>query len=143
MNDQQIGLVSFAFWLVYMAETDLNDITQRAWTLSKSFSSPEVSKVAKEMLANMIGGKKPIDIDNLEYFSDKIKVYQAMFGENDRTKLLWALNDIRNNLSHNRIEKMQYNGQSLAIRETKEKILNDYFATALAVDTSKPDFLIL
>lgn len=140
MSDQQITTVSFAFWLVFMAETDLNDITKKAWTLSGLFYSPEETTKAKLILTEMVGGKRSIDIDNLEYFSDKIKIYQAMFGENDRTKLLWKLNTIRNDLSHNRINELQYDKHPLFERETKEKILTDYFATALASDISQSEF---
>jgi len=84
--------------------------------------------------------KRKIDLENLEYFSDKIKVFQAMFGNIDRTKLLWKLNDLRNEISHNRIDNLQYNGEDLTQRATKERLFLDYMKTALTTDFSKSDF---
>lgn len=141
MNDEQITTVSFAFWLVYMTETDLNNILNESWTTTMSALSPKVIKKVKEILKEEIKGKKEIDINNLEYFSDKIKIYEAMFGETERTELLWKLNDIRNDLSHNRINDLKYDGQLISLRKTKEKILIDYFETTLQTDFSKSEFL--
>lgn len=140
MNDEQITTVSFVFWLVYMAETDLNDIINKSLTTTISTLSPGVKKKVEEMLNKEIKGKKKIDINNLEYFSDKIKVYKALFGKTERTKLLWGLNDIRNDLSHNRIDDLRYKGELLSLRKTKEKILIDYFETVFQRDLSKSKF---
>lgn len=140
LTDEQTGTVSFVFWLVYMAETDLNDVISEAWQLAKKTASPEVQATAKQMLEDMIKGERKIDIENLEYFVDKIKVYEAMFGKNKHSKLFWKLNDIRNDLSHNRIDGLKYEGLSLSLRSTKEKVLFDYFDTMNETDSSKSKF---
>lgn len=140
MNDEQIATVSFAFWLVYMAETDLNDIINKSLVATISTLPPAVTKKVEELLNEEIKGKKKIDINNLEYFSDKIKVYEALFGKTERTKLLWKFNDIRNDLSHNRIDDLKYEGKLLSLRKTKEKILIDYFETTFQRDLSKSKF---
>jgi len=49
------------------------------------------------------------------------------------------LKDIRNNLSHNRIENLVYNDSPLAERSTKEKLLQDYFESGIDNDLSKSD----
>jgi len=140
MNNEQIATVSFVFWLVYMAETDLNKILNESLTTTMSTLSSEVTKKVEEILKEEIKGKKEIDINNPECFSDKTKIYEAMFGKTERTKLLWKLNDIRNDLSHNRINNLKYDGQLISLRKTKEKILIDYFETALQTDFSKSKF---
>jgi hypothetical protein len=136
MSDEQIATTSFAFWLVYMAETDLNTALSEAWSSSKSLL-PNAIEAAEKMLKEMIPGKREVDINDLQYFSEKIKVYEALMGATERTKLLWKFNDIRNDLSHNRIDKLAYNDEVLSLRETKEKVLIDYFRTALNPDLSQ------
>ncbi len=37
--------------------------------------------------------------------------------------ILWKLNDLRNDISHNRIDDLKYNGQSLFPKEKKGKII--------------------
>lgn len=132
LNDDQIKTVSFAFWLCYMAETDLNSIIHQAWQMAQQVTrfpnQEEVNKVIKNMGFNF---------DNLEYFGQKIDLYQKMFGKTERTKLLWKINTIRNDLSHNRIDNLNYNGESLTSREAKEKIVIDYFETSFSADFSK------
>ncbi len=152
LTEAQIGTVSFVFWLVYMAEADLNTISKKAWEIAKDPASHEIEVVAEKMLQDRIGGQKIIcpscgtvcrnrEIKPFEpeYFSDKIKVYEAFFGKTDRTNLLWKLNDIRNDLSHNRVDTLSYNGELLSERNTKEKLVLDYFRTSQDVDLSKSD----
>ena len=136
MSDEQIATTSFAFWLVYMAETDLNTALSEAWSSSKSLL-PHAVEAAERMLKEMIPGKREVDINDLQYFSEKIKVYEALMGATARTKLLWKFNDIRNDLSHNRIDKLAYDNEALSLRTTKEKILIDYFKTSLNPDLSQ------
>lgn len=125
LSDNQIQAVSFAFWLCYMAEKDLNDVIKQAWKLSV-ISHPEISEYVQKILLKTFSKKDNFDINNLEYFADKIKIHEIIYND-DLTKILWKLNNLRNNISHNRIDKLEYNGQSLFLRETKEKILLDYF----------------
>lgn len=140
MDGNEVATVSFIFWLVYMAETDLNSVIQNAWERSGRLFSPEVRMEAWRMLQEMIPGNKELDPNNLEYFSDKIKVLEGLFEESERTKLLWKLNDIRNDLSHNRIRELQYEDKSLYDRSTKEKVLIDYFKTSGPLDFEDTEF---
>lgn len=132
LDDEQIKTVSFVFWLCYMAETDLNEIIKQAWDMAQKaypVSDQEaVNKVIKDM---------GFDFEKLEYFSQKIGIYEKMFGKIERTKILWKINTIRNDLSHNRIESLSYNGKRLTLRETKEQIVIDYFETSQRSDFSK------
>lgn len=77
------------------------------------------------------------DVDDLQYFIDKIRMYEVLIGKNKCTKLLWKISDIRNNLSHNRLENLKYGDESLYLRATKEKIIEDYFRTIFEGDLSK------
>ena len=140
LEDEQVAVVSFVFWLVYMAETDLNDVVSNAWRNASSLFSQKIKDVATNMLQEMIRGNKELDPSNLVYFSDKIKVHEAMFGKNKLTNMLWKLNDIRNDLSHNRIENLSYDNQPLSLRTTKDKVLIDYFDSVLDKDLTKSKF---
>lgn len=127
LNDNQVETISFVFWLCFMAENDLNDILKSSWAKVISKHSPEIQEAVLEEFKRKISSKKEIDMNNLEYFIEKIKIHEAAKGKNKFTKILWKLNDIRNDLSHNRIDKLEYNNKSLYLREVKEEILIDYF----------------
>jgi len=130
LSDNQINTVSFVFWLCYLAETDLNDVVKGSWQKVSSNSSDILKDKALEILVKkMYNGKKDkkIDFNNLEYFIDKIKVYEMAVGKNKSVEMLWIINGIRNDLSHNRINELQYKKESLFLRETKNKLLIDYF----------------
>lgn len=88
--------------------------------------SPEIAtKITSTIKQNYIP-KRDFDIENLEYFSDKIKILEAIVGENEQTKILWKINTIRNDISHNRISTLKYNSKNLSLRKTREKLLVDY-----------------
>lgn len=80
-------------------------------------------------------------IENLPNFIDKIKVYELYFPNTKRTKMLFKINGIRNDLSHGRINELKYNKKSLLLRTTKEEIIEDYFKTALNNDVYQSNFL--
>lgn len=73
-------------------------------------------------------------VTELPFFVDKIKVYEAMMGKSERTSLLYKINDIRNALSHHRLDDLKYKGRSLMLREAKEEIVLDYFRTSQEVE---------
>ncbi len=73
-------------------------------------------------------------VDNLEYFTDKIRLYEGMSGKNNVTGILWKLKKIRDDISHGRIHALAYEGKDLLLRATKEKILMDYLRAV-----NKPD----
>lgn len=84
--------------------------------------------------------KRDIDVENLDYFMDKIRVYEAMFGKNDRCKILYKINDMRNAISHNRIDSLLYNNENLSLRGTKEKLIMDYVRSAFNSEFEDTDF---
>ncbi|OGN22703.1 MAG: hypothetical protein A2915_02385 [Candidatus Yanofskybacteria bacterium RIFCSPLOWO2_01_FULL_41_34] len=142
LSENQIQTVSFIFWISYMAEIDLHKVIDTAWQKSNSVFSKEVGKVASQMfrdIAKQELGKEAHPKD-LQYFGDKIKVYRTFFGENARTKLLDKINDLRNDISHNRINNLLYAGQNLELRSAKEKLLIDYTETAITQDFTKSKF---
>ncbi|MCL4392283.1 hypothetical protein M1413_03040 [Patescibacteria group bacterium] len=139
LGDEQIATVAFVFWLVYMAETELNAATSQSWAIVEKFAPQGVKEMVADRVQKLAGGRKKLDLKNLEYFSDKIRVYEALLGDNKLKRLLWKLNDIRNDLSHNRVSNLSYDGESLSLRSTKEKILIDYFDAVLNSDVTTSD----
>lgn len=115
---------------------------KRNLKLEHALEGLPVETVTKIKLAVKQGymEKRDFDIENLEYFTDKIKIYQAMFGENERTKLLWKINHIRNDISHNRIDQLTYNKEDLNLRATKEKLLVDYLRTSFTSNFEDTEF---
>lgn len=139
LSDEQIATVAFVFWLVYMAETELNAATSQSWAIVEKFAPQGVKEMVADRVQELAGGRRKLDLKNLEYFSDKIRVYEALLGDNKLKRLLWKLNDIRNDLSHNRVSNLSYDGEPLSLRSTKEKILVDYFDAVLNSDVTASD----
>ena len=139
LSDEQIATVAFVFWLVYMAETELNAATSQSWAIVEKFAPQGVKEMVADRVQELAGGRRKLDLKNLEYFSDKIRVYEALLGDNKLKRLLWKLNDIRNDLSHNRVSNLSYDGEPLSLRSTKEKILIDYFDAVLNSDVTASD----
>lgn len=175
LTEQQQETASFAFWLCYMAESDLERIIKAAWEHSSKFFTAEVNNgsekiifdklkgyrlddadfsevlnkigslgnVEKALLLNFVSGnykpKPKFNINDLPFFADKIRVYEALFGDTKRNKLLWKINDIRNDLSHCRVDSLKYEKESLYLRATKERVIEDYFRTILEDDRSKSE----
>lgn len=102
--------------------------------------SQEVITKIKQAVKQGYIEKRDFDIEKLEYFTDKIKIYEAMFGRNERTRLLWKINDIRNDISHNRIDQLTYNDEDLCLRETKEKLLTEYLRTSFTSNFEDTEF---
>ncbi len=141
LEDDHINTVQFAFWLSYMAETDLNDVIKEAWEMATKNADPSLIEVTKKVLQEGIRGEKELDPENLKYFSDKIKLYESFYGKDNRTKLFWKLNDIRNALSHNRLDKLTYNENNISDISVRRQLLKDYFETAMEdKDWTQSDF---
>jgi len=142
LSDEQINTVSFCFWLVYMAESDLNAAISESWGNATLDNTPEARAELLHVLQQFIPGKKELDPDNLEYFNDKILLYEGLVGSDVRSQLFRKLKAIRNDISHNRIDTLTYNEQSLNLINVKKQLARDYFTTALAEkDLSKSPFL--
>ncbi|MHB8830899.1 MAG: hypothetical protein ACYC44_02205 [Patescibacteria group bacterium] len=151
LTDEQITTVSFVFWLVYMAENDLNTCLTKAWEMSKKPFTSDIHIIAKAKINEAVGSEacpscgtlgkgRKIDPENPLFFSDKIKLHQVMMGKTKFVSLLWELNNIRNDLSHGRVNTLSYKNQPLVNRETKVKILTDYLDSMFEVDLSKAKF---
>lgn len=150
LSEEEINTVTFGFWTVFMAEKDLNSVIQMAWSSLLAETSEEELKECQSLLTNLIGQSstecpncghiilgREVNVAEPEYFSDKIKIVQALYGKNRRTEVLWKLNDIRNDISHNRIDRLQYNKNNLSLRSTKEQLIKDYLESAFEFDMSK------
>lgn len=127
LNQEHVHSIHFVFWLIYMSESDLNDVLKESWESAIAGADETVVHEMIQTVNEAIQGKKKIDPLNLEYFSDKIKFYECFFGTDNRAKLFWKLNDIRNDLSHGRINALTYNGESLNELDTCKKLLKSYF----------------
>jgi hypothetical protein len=128
---EQIETASFVFWLVYMAETDLNDVIVEAWKSAIEGSSDEEVQELKNIINTASESNRSLDPMNLTYFIDKVFLYQTLFGKDERTVILWQLHEMRNHISHNRIDQMQYLGNSLIDLDIRKQILIDYMESML------------
>lgn len=142
LPDEQINTVSFCFWLVYMAESDLNSVITESWRNATLDATLEMKAELLQMLWQYIPDKKELDPENLEYFGDKILLYEALLGSDICSELYRKLKAIRNDISHNRIDSLTYNGNSLNLINVKKELARDYFTTTIAEkDLSKSPFL--
>lgn len=142
LDPNVIQTANFAFWLCFMAELDHSSILEEAWNASKKVygNSEEVIDLIKQKFGikvEKIDPNEPGYNANNITFGDKIYVLELMIGKNDSVKLLWKLKNIRDNLSHGRINQLDYDDQNLQLRITKEKILKDYFTYGLNFNLDK------
>ncbi len=114
------------FWLCYLVEIELNDVLTNCWDNAIKSADKVVKKESIKILKKKVFKDENKNIDNLEYFRDKIKLYIFAKGESKLSKILWKINDIRNDLSHNRIDKLEYKNRSLYLKEAKKELLIDY-----------------
>jgi len=131
LTDAEVDTISFVFWIIHIAERDLYELMVIAWNSTKNKLSTDVAtiqyirenyKIKNEIIDPTDPKYSPNDIT----FTDRVDIYQKICGSTKLTKLLWELKDIRNDLSHGRVKNLKYNGESLYLRETKEKILLDF-----------------
>lgn len=94
----------------------------------------EIAIKIKDVFKKRYNEKIPLDINNLSTFGEKIKVYEKIFTKNNVSSILWKIKNIRDDISHGRIDELKYEGKSLSLRETKEKLLIDYLTAV-----SKPE----
>ena len=120
--------ISFIFWFCYMVETELNDVLTNSWKKVIRESESETQEASIKIIKENVFKDSDKDIDNLEYFKDKIKLYIFAKGENSFSKFLWIVNGIRNDLSHNRVDSLKYKEKNLFLKETKAELLIDYFS---------------
>lgn len=139
----KIQTAHFAFWICYMAELDFGDILTKAWKMAKTLYG------ADEGVINIIKQKYGIKIEKIDpkdqnynlrtvTFGDRISVFEKVAGEeNELVKMLWKLKNIRDDLSHGRIDNLSYDGNDLELRATKEKLLLDYSTLNANVEFSE------
>ena len=120
--------ISFVFWFCYLVETDLNEVLVGSWNKAIEKDNLKDREKSLKIIKDKVFKDENINIDNLEYFRDKIKLYIFAKGKNKLSKLLWEINNIRNDLSHNRIDSLEFNNKSLFLKETKKELLLDYFS---------------
>lgn len=97
----------------------------------------DIDKISTFLKKNYLKKRPFTGIEDLPFFIDKIRVYEFLVGKNNHVKLLYKINNIRNDLSHGRIDTLTYNKQSLFLRTTKEALVEDYFEAIFEGDLTK------
>lgn len=96
----------------------------------------EEAKKIRAIISSDYRPRRIAGIDNLEYFTDKILMYQGIFGKNNLAQVLWDIKELRNLISHNQIDGLQYKGKDITLRSTKEALLMDYMGAVTNPDHS-------
>ncbi len=156
MAERDLGDVLAKPWEV-LPEKYPPEVLRRAKEVINDFLNKQINKT-QELEAALAGigienanqirrvikgryNKKPLmNIDYLFTFGEKIFYYEQMYFENNVVIVLRKIKAIRNNLSHVKIDELTYDGESLMLRKTKEKILGDYFDAVSNADVSKSNF---
>jgi hypothetical protein len=146
LDKEQTDTISFVFWLGFMAEHDLDQVLCEAWKMAKRYgpSGGEVIKIIKEEYGIDITKIDPSDpdYDSMSInFGDRIKIYKDMFGNNSHVELFRKIKGLRNDISHGRIDKLEYERLDLQKKEGKQKILTDYFETMIQKDSGESPIL--
>lgn len=142
MAERDIGAVLLEPW-AKLSATDSAETVARAKEILNDFLSREkegnqkledvlkdIESTKAEEIRTVVDAryrpKKMLDMDNLETFGEKIRAYATIFSKNNVAEVLWLLKELRDDLSHGRINDLQYKGVSLMEREAKQQILSDY-----------------
>lgn len=112
INDEDIEAVEFIFWVVYFYERMTQDMIIQA----------ECKSGARREAIQKI-------IDKL-HFGDKISIVSDLYikdpKKDDFIKLLWKLNELRNNVAHGRFSDLTYGGHHLSDSRGQLKLINDF-----------------
>jgi len=112
INDDDIEAVEFIFWFVYFIERTAQDM----------IISAECGVGARrEAIQKMV--------DKLN-FGDKISIVSDLYVKNPKKdiliKLLWKVNNLRNDIAHGRFNDLTYGGHHLSDPKGQLKIVNDF-----------------
>lgn len=119
LTSKEANAVTFLFFLSCIAERDLHYSIRMPIALIKATLRPAEFVMFKNVASNLINRNRPnrsrIDIEKLEYFKDKILAYEDLFKKNNVSKVLWKLNDLRNDISHGRLKGLIYKRSKLEL----------------------------
>lgn len=116
-SDDVSQMVSFAFWMCFMAEQDLKSQLEDGWAYVKEVNpDADYDSMAKILLEERDIKTEKIDPESDHYsdrdisFGDRIYIREQIFGKTNFVKLLWKLKNIRDDISHGRINDIEYGG---------------------------------
>lgn len=107
MSKNSIDATEFVFWISYYAERELRDIIS---SIEKTLSG-----ISTPMIEGMI--------DRL-HFGDKISLVEKHYAGKSSEyliKILWKINNLRNNVAHGRFDELVY--EDLALSDAKGQLL--------------------
>lgn len=143
LSDSEIKTIQFAFWFCHAVESDLDSVLRLAFKqmeMVEGKTPEEIVEFVKnkyKIRFEIVDPTNPKHDPNNISFNDRIDIVEKMDGTSDHTKFLRDIKDIRNNLSHGRIKDLTYKGQSLFLKETKEKLVFDHIEQMINTKNNK------
>lgn len=132
ISDEEKVSIEYVFWFCHIVERDLADVLTGAIKFineTKGSMSQELSAFVLEKYDLKMGKVDPdqpeFDIKKIT-FGDRIYFIQQLRGESEYTKFLWEIKNLRDDISHVRIETLYYKGESVLDKKVKAKMLTDY-----------------
>lgn len=109
LTDDEFEVVDFVFWIAYLVEK----------TTEELIIQPEVVSGARQAAMETIIGKL--------HFADKITIIEELYtGKKNRlVKLMRKIQNLRNDIAHGRVNKLQYGGYNLSDNRGKIKLVAD------------------
>ena len=112
INDDGIEAVEFVFWIVYFLERTTQDMIIVA-ECGIGARREAIQKIVEKL-----------------HFGDKISIVSDLYVKNSKNdalvKLLWKVNDLRNNVAHGRFSELTYGGHHLSDSKGQLKLINDF-----------------
>lgn len=122
LTDEQLSEVTFIFWLIYFVERKIKTLIPKVMSdyIKAGGFNGDITKIK---------GIIECCMDEMTLLS-KVKVVEGImdgsgFDISKYTSYCKTLNEIRNKISHNRIEDLKYKGKLIKLRETKKLMIKD------------------
>lgn len=148
ITPEQRATAEFIFWFCNSVEKDLKFVLEEGMKMVNTLLGTPAPE-QRQFMVDQYGVKlEKIDTTHPNYnprdisFGDMIYVVEQMRGKTPHVKFLWKVKKIRDDLSHGRINELKYEGESLAEKEVKIKLIEDNIRLAVQIEDEEAGGII-
>lgn len=143
LSEEEVLTVEFVFWFCHAIEQQLRSVLAEAWENMEGelgVAPPELHAFLKQeygFKTEKVAPSHPdYDARNVT-FGDLIHYVELLRGKTPHVNFLWKVKNIRDDLSHGRIQELEYENHSLFAKETKIKLIKDNLRLIMNIKEEK------
>lgn len=140
LSKEETLTVQAIFWFCHMVERDLDNVLRFAFRQVELIEGKTPDEVLKYISDTYQVEFHKVDPNDDSYdprsvtFGQRISFVEKMQGKNKHIKFLWEVKNLRDDLSHLRIQDLNYKGKSLLDNEVKIELFQDYYLTTRNIE---------